>query len=619
MNISDHLLKLADRLDTEDKRACADAIDQLIKTASVEKVAQYVGVIGYVLKQNRAIGNCVRKKRVASNRPMQEVVLECLSEYQDGQNYQNTEWASKYAECVKKEPRLFETSHLTYLATIAEENSIGEHLENVRTAATVLQENDIEDEMISKVLSHAETFGEILRKESQSRPFELTAPRLPSRRTKWQRRFNPTEKTWNPLSWFRSRRERGQDQETTAEMAIIASELHEITRIAQQMRTAMFRLKNQVGGYLAGSFENLPASTNDEAAQTFLREDSQLVNSVTELINKLNPNDWNASILAIHQLQWLLNNRKIRNQYNQTIYDQAAFLASDLAENIDVIYEKLETLQEIMSTLGQREPILGTELASDPTERANPGVDYSAVEEFGVLERVLDKIYRNPFDEEAHYEAKRAHARLERKLRYAEPQAAPAPSSQAPSQAQPTPGTQQRPNARPEPTTGPVNQDRVNNTSNWLRNHMSEHNITVEALEDAFRAVIRGLGNETPISDETVNYINAIFDHLRQPAGETGDPILDALPTEESVRPYGGQTPGEGIDLGEAGEERNEAATIENLVKIADLMDRVDPDIANLIDQFIEEQMNGGVNELPQQPEFSAIVKEKEGASAISN
>ena len=76
-----YLVEISDRLEREVKTTCVDAIDELVKTSSLKKVAQYVGVIGYVLKQERAMSNCIRKKRAASSsEPMQEIVLGCLKE-----------------------------------------------------------------------------------------------------------------------------------------------------------------------------------------------------------------------------------------------------------------------------------------------------------------------------------------------------------------------------------------------------------------------------------------------------------------------------------------------------------------------------------------------------------
>ena len=113
--ITDHLVKLSDSLDKAGKSQCSNIVDGLIKDRSITKIAQYVGVIGYVLKQNRAIANCVRKKRVANSGSMQEVVLDCLKEYQDGQEYGNNEWTAKYAQVIEDSPKDFGSSQTDFL------------------------------------------------------------------------------------------------------------------------------------------------------------------------------------------------------------------------------------------------------------------------------------------------------------------------------------------------------------------------------------------------------------------------------------------------------------------------------------------------------------------------
>lgn len=70
MNLSEYLANLADRLDRDGKIKSANAVDNLLQNGSLEKVAQYVGAIGYVLKQERAMANCIRQKRVSSSGPM---------------------------------------------------------------------------------------------------------------------------------------------------------------------------------------------------------------------------------------------------------------------------------------------------------------------------------------------------------------------------------------------------------------------------------------------------------------------------------------------------------------------------------------------------------------------
>ena len=144
LDLTTYLITLADKFDKEGNTTCADAVDRLLlKTASLEKVAQYVGAIGYVLKQNRAMMNCIRKKRVASKGSMQDVVMSCLKEYQDGQDYHDTQWTSKYAEIISQKPNLFKTCHLSFLHDLGTAWDIETHINNVRTAAQIFKDNEV--------------------------------------------------------------------------------------------------------------------------------------------------------------------------------------------------------------------------------------------------------------------------------------------------------------------------------------------------------------------------------------------------------------------------------------------------------------------------------------------
>lgn len=100
---NEYLIKLADMCDQMGHKEIADEMDNLIRTGSFLKVSQYVGTVGYILKNQRAMANCLRKKRVASDESMQNVVMECLKEYQDGQRYDDEEWIGKYASLDSKQ------------------------------------------------------------------------------------------------------------------------------------------------------------------------------------------------------------------------------------------------------------------------------------------------------------------------------------------------------------------------------------------------------------------------------------------------------------------------------------------------------------------------------------
>jgi len=75
--------------------------DNAIKVAKgfekLEKEAQYLGVQGYWLQQERAFCNCYRDKRNDKDMQPQEAWMECWQEYKDLQNKDSDEFFEKYA------------------------------------------------------------------------------------------------------------------------------------------------------------------------------------------------------------------------------------------------------------------------------------------------------------------------------------------------------------------------------------------------------------------------------------------------------------------------------------------------------------------------------------------
>lgn len=403
-DLNDYLVQLADRLDQDGKVVCANAVDDLIQSNSLVKVAQYVGVIGYVLKQNRAMGNCIRKKRASSDQPMQEIVLGCLKEYQDGQDYNDTEWHSKYAQVISDRPTDFNNLHLELIAQWGSNDEIENHISNVEDTMLLLSENNVQDETMKRVLSHVESLGSILRKES-SHPFKLAAP--PSPRGFWSRIMSPSEFSWlNPMSW-KGRWQRGEDKDVILEMDRILESIRRITLISQRMKTNIYRLKNQVAGYLVGSTTDLPDNENPQVAK-----------NIADKIRMLDAENWNKNILATQQLRHLLNSSFVQNSYNYEHVRLANNLVSQLTDGIQSVYQQIDDIQNNMDNLRQRTPIRGRNFGLTEEGESNPFAMTSPAEEFGVLEQVLSRIYQNPFDEAAHQYAQRMHARLDDKLRY---------------------------------------------------------------------------------------------------------------------------------------------------------------------------------------------------------
>lgn len=172
MDITNYLVELADQLDKQKLYSAANAVDKLIKTSSLNKVAQYVGAIGYILKNERAMQGCIRKKRTSEPKStsMQSVIMGCLKEYQDGQKYDDTEWHKKYAEVIKVEPSLYKHAASSLANVTAEVNDIETHVDNLISAADVLAEAGKDDPFIISTLAELADVTEKL--EKVAAPFE---------------------------------------------------------------------------------------------------------------------------------------------------------------------------------------------------------------------------------------------------------------------------------------------------------------------------------------------------------------------------------------------------------------------------------------------------------------
>lgn len=191
-------------------------------------------------------------------------------------------------------------------------------------------------------------------------------------------------------------------------MSSVLESIRNITHLSQQMKTSINRLKNQVAGYLSGSHADLGPES----------EDIGNVGTIVNKINRLDTNDWNANLLALQQLRYLLTDKTIRNPYNIKHIDLANQLIGQLDSNVDTIYGEIDKIQNTMNSLRQKTAVRGRDTGLTEKGTVNPFGMSSPAEEFGVLEQVLSKIYQNPFDEEAQFYAQKMHSRLEDRLRY---------------------------------------------------------------------------------------------------------------------------------------------------------------------------------------------------------
>lgn len=309
---TEHLIELSDSLDRSNKTKCANMVDDLIKSRSITKIAQYVGAIGYVLKQNRAMGNCIRKKRVANSGSMQDVVLDCLKEYQDGQKYDNNEWTNKYAQVIQQFPEHFESSYNDYIDIISSENDIPIHISNVKKTAEILKENGISDLLFDAVIKDIEV---LIRKGSDvsQRPFKVAAP--PSPRSRWSRMW--------PGNWGK----RGQDKDTKFEMNKVLEGISDIARDGKQIKRHINSLKR------------ISPNLSD--------------NNLAQYINQLSNDNWQQ---ISHINNFLTENLRNDNYNDQVLIED---FISGLNSSINHINQKVENVNEVMRNLRLRDAVQG--------------------------------------------------------------------------------------------------------------------------------------------------------------------------------------------------------------------------------------------------------------------
>jgi len=608
MNITGHLAELANRLDREYKTSCADVIDDLNKSASLKKVAQYVGVIGYVLKQNRAMCNCIRRKRASQNGSMQDIIWECLKEYQDGQDYTDTDWHTKYAQIITDEPQQFDSAHLFLLAEIGKENSISQHIEKVRNASNTLKENDIEDELISKILAQADTLGDILSKEADSSvPFRVAA--TPSRRGWWSRFWNPSEgQAWNPRSWSKNVRSRGEDEDTIASMGTLSQEIVSMSRIAQNIRTDIDRLKG-----LQSQLSSSPQSLSPG------RDSAKTVRTFFSALGELDENNWQHTARVLHNLRWRLKDVEFQDPQNQAHFGAAMQLADDLVIGVQTISESVQNSKREIDSLLSQAPIRG---------RAHGGMGYGErmVGEFDKLENILNIINRNPLKLEAYAFAKRMLARINDLLRI-----------QSPSEMSFDPGLYDEISSLEDGPQKPGQRGEEVSTGEPIPSTMD----VGKKVDDIVKG-IEGLGID-PIKSRqlliqilssglpeanSLDILRLVADALKTVSSKKSPPSpprsqgqsqgsppprTPAAPSSKASVPFNPRrhtSSGADVDISDAFKSpASVASSMEIIVKLADVIDKIDPEAALIIDNYLKENRDD-IEKMQQMPEFSVLVKE---------
>jgi len=646
-NLQNYLIELADKLDQSGRHKSANAVDNLIKTASLNKVAQYVGVIGYVLKQERAVSNCVRRKRAKTGGSMQDIVLSCLKEYQDGQDYHNDEWTSKYAQVVGSHPDLFKESHLSFLSELGQEWGMENHINAVREAVGIFREEQVDEEKINMILSHIDLLGDILRKEAVStRPFKVAAP---SRRSWWSRFLTPGKENFSPFGWGdkgKRRRRYGDDLDLMSEIQFLAQKISHISTQARAMRIQIQRIQRDS--------RNLVQET-----QYYSPENLAIAQKVKQTIEGLDPTNWDQTSQQILELAREIHGQKT---YNARVFNKAIELAKQLSRSRMEVDDAVDDIYASMHSLRTHEAMMGTR----PYGAKNQGEVIA--NEYMVLGQVIDGIAENPLDLRGHDLALRQINRLNDSLvskpgdvspvpteenvhdfelhrqiqNWLEGDVAPAERDKTTTDVEVTPGTTPStpstpstaaPSAPFAPTPTPAPAELDLGQASAIAHSITERAGDIDSAATALRelSMSNAAAGFTPLIDAVLDQLDAGRQSTKQvmPEEATEDiavpeesptkdsPSVDILNAEnlpsapEPVEQGTGhvQIPDD-LQIRRRREWEQASTQNEMLAKIADAIDPITKDLADVIDKYIEE--HGDVN-LPKLPEFGVLLKEKEG------
>lgn len=525
-DITLYLVELSDKLDKKNKIICANAIDNLIKSSSLQKVAQYVGVIGYVLKQERAMSNCIRHKRVESKQSMQEVVMDCLKEYQDGQDYRDNDWTSKYASNIKSNPSLFKNAHVDIINEIQDSNSISLHAENIKKVASLLHQYGEQDSFINQILSHYQVMNEMTN-NGLKKNFKLAQHFDPKSgkwtRSWWNRLRQPNQKSWtnrfNPFYYNEENRERGSDADVIVGIKNVLLNLTSVSQLVQNIKTKIYRVKQEAQHYTTQTHENMfdktPSSGNylpgTQKSEVGLKENTNTVGQIAEYINKLDPTNWNSSVAAIQQLYYLLSNNDsgLKNTRNKDIVDRTYKLIENIDENVKNVYSKIESVQELMKEIPTHNAILGRDIKFKDNDETNPRALKSPINEFLDMQYKLEKLYENPFDSQNLITVQRSVGKLWDKLRYIENPDDPNQTPQGLNQELNQNAEPNNPANPSESTSSPVNEEQIGQWAEKFNTDISNVNSLQDLIEplNTLQQIAVLYGNDTlRVGIENIRY-----------------------------------------------------------------------------------------------------------------
>lgn len=575
--ISEQLIQLSDKLDKAGKTKCSNVVDELIEYKSLIKVAQYVGIIGYVLKQNRAMGNCIRKKRVSSTGSMQEVVLGCLKEYQDGQQYDNNEWTSKYAQVVKQCPDQFLSVHIDFLESLAEENNISQHIARIKQAQKILIQEEERNDLINQIAFDLESLERVLEGDAAHRPFKVAAPMSP--RSRWSR-------FWSP-SWSRG----GKDKDTQFEMDAVVESLVNIQGDIQQIRSGISQMR-----YQSRAMQNP---------------------TIQQHIQAFSDTNWEQTTNGMQNLNQALTILQQDDPSNGTIFRLVQIL-NQIEENVEQVFDEIRSVQQNMYNLRLRDPVKGR------------GSLKSATEEYADLARALDRLYINPLDERALHYSLKLHGRLEDTLNERSGVQDPSYNEWINAPESELGRGRYSPGVTPDvaPGISSLTQPSMTMESSPIGDNLQQMTNDPNVLS-VFVDWLQQMTTYSPKSPETTQAIHHLLgllqekqDDLSRAYPEQSSNVVqtgNVGPTENAAVPTRAELVAAAADpntdwlrsiLPYLDNPKTTAFSLQKLTKIADVLNDWNGDLAELLREYIQEEED----RLPEFPSISSIIKEKEAS-----
>ncbi len=212
--IINELVDVADKLDNNKKYSISDSICKVARRVQNLKFAQYVGVQGYWIRNERCWTNCYRIKRTENPEKSAQVVWkECQNEYVDSINNDHSGW-EKYAGSTLPKLKKFASSMMRKKAerVLKAENStfrreVNEKVYNrvpVGVAVFDTIQNNLHKYAKGLIDSSSEilSLSQVLDKEGYKK--EASRLAVVSQEVLKEAQFSPTSRKGKAWDWFKN-------------------------------------------------------------------------------------------------------------------------------------------------------------------------------------------------------------------------------------------------------------------------------------------------------------------------------------------------------------------------------------------------------------------------------